>query len=105
MPDRPQKVQVPEEAVREAAKMLFPRGAASETCRREFPERAYERCGKPAKYIVWGKLFPKEHLGPRCEDCAYDQLGATAVHRIEIYGDHAVYKLPGTSGDDEGAEG
>jgi hypothetical protein len=28
---------------------------------------AFELCHKPARLIFWGKLFPKEALGPRCE--------------------------------------
>lgn len=59
-------------------------------CRREFPERSYERCGKPAEYIVWGKLFPKEALGPRCRDCLVDQCG----HRAPVDSSYAIYKLP-----------
>lgn len=59
-------------------------------CRREFPERSYERCGKPAKYIVWGKLFPKEALGPRCRDCLEDQCG----HRGPTDPIYAIYDLP-----------
>jgi hypothetical protein len=36
-----------------------------------------DHCGKPAEFIVWGKLFPKEALGPRCYDHMADQLGHT----------------------------
>lgn len=60
-------------------------------CRREFPALNFKRCGKPAKYIVWGKLFDLECLGPRCEDCARDQLGTATMSRLN---DYAVYKLP-----------
>lgn len=59
-------------------------------CRREFPERSYERCGKPAEFIVWGKLFPKEALGPRCRDCLEDQCG----HRAPGDPSYAIYHLP-----------
>jgi hypothetical protein len=59
-------------------------------CRREFPERSYERCGKPAEFIVWGKLFDKEALGPRCRNCVEDQCG----HRAPVDPSYAVYKLP-----------
>ncbi len=31
------------------------------------------RCGKPAEFIVWGKLYDPDALGPRCYDCAPPQ--------------------------------
>jgi hypothetical protein len=34
------------------------------------PDDAASICNKPARLIFWGKLFPKDALGPRCEDCS-----------------------------------
>ena len=51
-----------------------------------------ERCGKPAEFIVWGKLFPLDALGPRCYDCAAEQVG----HRGLAVGNpqgYAIYHL------------
>lgn len=52
------------------------------TCRRELGadavparRRTYDRCNEPAEFILWGKLFPNEALGPRCYDCALEQIG------------------------------
>lgn len=30
---------------------------------------------KPAEFLLWGKLFPPEALGPRCYDCAEGHIG------------------------------
>jgi hypothetical protein len=49
-----------------------------------------DNCGKPARYIIWGKLFDKDKLGPRCEDCAVDQVGWQALRDPS----YAIYKLP-----------
>jgi hypothetical protein len=55
-----------------------------EHCRRELgPEHNYHRCGKPARYIVWGKFFPEEARGPRCDDCAWDQLPSSVMTRLD----------------------
>jgi hypothetical protein len=40
-----------------------------ETCREEVGEFG-ERCNERAEFLLWGKLFPKEALGPRCYDHA-----------------------------------
>jgi len=69
-------------------------------CRREFPERSYERCGKPATHIVWGKLFDKDALGPRCEDCLVEQLG----WRLAKDPACAIYKLPTQPSPGSGSE-
>jgi hypothetical protein len=51
-----------------------------ESCREELGEEAdYERCGKPAEFILWGKLFPPEALGPRCYDCATQHVDHRAL--------------------------
>lgn len=34
-----------------------------------------EWCGNPAEFVIWGKLFPAESLGPRCYDCAAGHIG------------------------------
>lgn len=36
-------------------------------------------CGNPAEFILWGKLFPKEALGPRCYDHAMEYVGEQAL--------------------------
>ena len=33
------------------------------------------RCPNPAEFLIWGKLFPPEALGPRCYDCAAKHVG------------------------------
>jgi hypothetical protein len=43
-----------------------------EFCREEVK---FERCGAPAEFILWGKLFPADALGPRCYDHAADHVG------------------------------
>lgn len=37
------------------------------------------KCWKPAEYVLWGKLFPPEALGPRCYDCAAKHAGHRAL--------------------------
>jgi hypothetical protein len=69
-------------------------------CRREFPDRSYERCGKPATHIVWGELFDQDVRGPRCEDCLVDQCGWRAL-RDPAY---AVYRLPSQPHPESGSE-
>lgn len=36
-------------------------------------------CGRPADYVIWGKLAPPEAFGPRCYDHAADHLGYPAL--------------------------
>jgi hypothetical protein len=43
-----------------------------------------------ADFILWGKLLPPEHLGPRCYDHAREALGWAAMSRIDQY---AVFDL------------
>jgi len=33
------------------------------------------RCPNVAEFLIWGKLFPPEALGPRCYDCAAKHVG------------------------------
>ena len=48
-----------------------------------------EWCGKDADMIVWGKLFPPEALGPRCEEHAAEQLGWRTVDDRDV----AIFRL------------
>jgi hypothetical protein len=41
-----------------------------QTCREEVELEDGGRCGARAEFLLWGKLFPKEALGPRCYDHA-----------------------------------
>ena len=60
-----------------------------ESCR-NWIEAKNDRCGKPARYIVWGKLFDPEYLGPRCEDCAHGQVGYDALRPDAGYAIHCL---------------
>ena len=60
-----------------------------EQCRRRLAEKNDAFCGKPAAYIVWGQFFDVDQRGPRCVDCAVEQVGfdtlrtpGVAVHRL-----------------------
>lgn len=44
----------------------------------------------PAEFILWGKLFPREALGPRCYEHAASHISPWGMGRIEEY---AVYDL------------
>ena len=48
-----------------------------EFCHRRL-EPTGEWCGKDAEFIIWGRLFHLDALGPRCYGCAAKQVG----HRI-----------------------
>lgn len=63
--------------------------ALAETCR-EWGEDDPRRCGKPAEFILWGKLLPKEAFGPRCYDHAVKHIGHDMPSRVDQY---AVYDL------------
>ncbi len=41
------------------------------TCHEEF--KGGERCRARAEFVLWGKLFPPDALGPRCYDHAVDR--------------------------------
>jgi uncharacterized protein YuzE len=58
----------------------------NECCRECRAEDKYER----ADYILWGKLLPKEALGPRCYDHAEKHVGHEAMSRIDQW---AVFDL------------
>jgi hypothetical protein len=47
------------------------------TACREWCEDKANSCGQPAEFVLWGKLFPPEALGPRC----YDHAAAHVGHR------------------------
>ena len=56
-------------------------------CRDELP------WGQPlplADFIIWGKLTPPEHLGPRCTDHAEKALGWNFISQVDQW---AVYDL------------
>lgn len=74
----------------------MPDSAFKTTCRRDLgEEHNHQRCGKPAQYIVWGKLFPKEALGPRCYECAAEQVGHHGLvpGNPQGYAIHHLYEL------------
>jgi len=50
-----------------------------ETCREELPDG--ERCGEWAEFLLWGKLFPEEVLGPRCFEHAIQHVNDTSLSR------------------------
>lgn len=50
-----------------------------EACREELG-RDYRKCGKPAEFILWGKLLKPEALGPRCYECAAKHVGHSALY-------------------------
>lgn len=68
-------------------------GERGEFCHNRL-EPSDEWCGKPAEFIVWGKLYPAEALGPRCYDCAAAQIGH---HGLYPNSHHAIYHLPKTT--------
>jgi len=53
----------------------------TETCR-EWLDEANNRCGERAVAILWGKLFPPEALGPRCEAHATAHCGERSLEEI-----------------------
>jgi hypothetical protein len=65
---------------------------AVEWCRECRDEREFKFMapGVPAEFILWGKLFPPEALGPRCYDHAAKWLGHGNMSRIDQY---AVFDL------------
>lgn len=46
-------------------------------------------CGERAEFIIWGKLYPEEALGPRCYEHARRHVGAPAL----AYKFSAIYRL------------
>ena len=67
------------------------RNRVQEWCREDLPNG--ERCNKPAEFILWGKLFPKEGLGPRCYDHAAKHAGHRALSPSTVE-QYAIYVLP-----------
>lgn len=61
-----------------------------EYCREEINSGDdFRKCLQPARYIIWGKLFPPEALGPRCQFHAVKYFPA---YSPEVY-QWAVYDL------------
>lgn len=63
--------------------------ALRETCR-EWPDDAFDRCNQPAEFILWGKLFPPEALGPRCYEHAVKHTGHSMPSQVDQW---AVFDL------------
>jgi len=59
---------------------------------REWVEHKYDRCNAQAVVILWGKLFPAEALGPRCNFHAVPHFMGRSVTEIITAG-WAVYDL------------
>lgn len=51
---------------------------------------SYRHRRRPAEFIVWGRRFPPEALGPRCYDCAVAQIGHAPLYRGSKY---AVFRI------------
>lgn len=60
--------------LREAAQALV-----SEGCREELGAPTWDKCWKPAEFVLWGKLIPAEGLGPRCYEHAEKHVGHYAL--------------------------
>jgi hypothetical protein len=45
----------------------------------EWVDDKNDRCNAPAEFLLWGKLFPPEGLGPRCYDHAAKHAGHQAL--------------------------
>lgn len=43
-------------------------------CREELGAPTFDKCWKPAEYVLWGKLIPPEGLGPRCYEHAQKHI-------------------------------
>jgi hypothetical protein len=63
----------------------------AEWCREEDEEG--NRCGAPAEFILWGKLFKPEALGPRCYDHAAKHASHRALGPREVK-QWAIYVIP-----------
>lgn len=51
------------------------------TCREELGDG--ERCPELAEFVLWGKMFDREALGPRCHDHACDHTSWTMPSRAD----------------------
>jgi hypothetical protein len=56
-----------------------------EWCRECRDEREWLAPGVPAEFVLWGKFFPPEALGPRCYDHAALHIGSFNMGRIDQY--------------------
>ena len=78
----------------ERDKLRAQRDAVIDLCRepcREWIEEKADRCKVVSEFILWGKLFPSEALGPRCYEHASQHLGGWMSYAdIE---QHAVFDL------------
>jgi hypothetical protein len=66
------RLRVENERLREALRPF-----AQMHCREWIGEDKFNHCNAPAEFVLWGKLFPADALGPRC----YDHAAAHAGHR------------------------
>lgn len=48
-----------------------------------------------AEFIIWGKYFPPEHLGPRC----YDHTADAVRNNMSQVDQYAIFDLRGLSRD------
>ena len=64
--------------------------ARIEWCRECRDESQWLAPGREADFILWGKLFPPEALGPRCYDHAAKWIGPASMSQVDQY---AVYDL------------
>lgn len=62
----------------------------SETCREWLEGDISTRCHERAAFIIWGKLSPREALGPRCYAHAVDHLGFNFSYQVDQW---AVFDL------------
>lgn len=74
-------------------------------CREELGEPTYDKCWKPAEYVLWGKLLPPEALGPRCYEHAqqyvhWQGLGSGTTFALIHIGDLARACEEADRGDD-----
>lgn len=70
-------------------------GRVEETCR-EWLDSTHDRCGERAEFILWGKYFPADALGPRCYSHAKIHIRDMSAHNIEqtaVYDLCRVYQL------------
>ena len=69
-----------------------------EVCREqvEDPDGWRQNCNKPAEFLLWGKLFAPEVLGPRCYDHAVAHTHHSMPSRVDQW---AVMDLRSTLGD------
>lgn len=73
-------------------------------CLRRLPEKDDAHCGQPVRYILYDKFFPAEALGPRCENCAHDQLDPMYPGWYRRIDQYAIYVIPPASLDRDDGE-